>query len=125
MNLNLSNKLPQQAWLNAVVALAAVYVVYKLSQGLTRVDDGLQTATKPIGGLLSDISLWLNGSHEVEVTDLQIPSHLVDENYRLSDEAIAVYNRIPKHRALLDAALLPDRTIRTEYRYLIYQSQGV
>lgn len=116
--------LPQlpQAWSNTLIALAAVYVVYQLSQGLKRMDETARIATKPIGSALSDLTALANGNHRVENTPLIIQPWYLNNN-QITDEAWRTLYKIPSYQPLLDK-LFDGRTLKPEYRDIIGRPIG-
>jgi hypothetical protein len=104
--------------LNAVIALAAAYIVYKYAQGYERLDKVVNQATKPVGQLWSDIDARLGGWSPVEQTDLVIQRWYLDSNYQISDEAWRVLTVIDSNRSIMKT-LFNGRVMKPEYRDLI------
>jgi hypothetical protein len=104
--------------LNAVIALAVAYIVYKYAQGYERLDKVVNQATKPVGQLWSDIDARLGGWSPVEQTDLVIQRWYLDSNYQISDEAWRVLTVMDSNRALMKT-LFNGRVMKPEYRDLI------
>lgn len=103
---------------NVIIALATVYIVYKYAQGYERLDKVVNQATTPIGQLWSDIEARLGGWSPVELTDLIIQRHYLDDHYQISDEAWRVLTVDDNNRALMKA-LFSGRVMKPEYRALI------
>ena len=103
---------------NVIIALAAVYIVYKYAQGYERLDKVVNQATTPIGQLWSDIEARLGGWSPVELTDLIIQRHYLDDHYQISEEAWRVLTVDDNNRALMKT-LFSGRVMKPEYRALI------
>ena len=106
-----------------IIALAAVYIVYKYSQGYERLDNVVNEASKPAGQLWSDIDARLGGWSPVEQTELVIQSWYLDEHYQISDEAWQVLTVLDDNRTLMKT-LFNGRILKPEYRHLIGKPIG-
>lgn len=107
---------------NVIIAVAAAYIVYKLSQGYERLDAVANEATKPAAQLWSDIEARLGGWSPVELTDLIIQPWYLD-NFVITDEAWEVLTRDNNNRIIMKT-LFDGRTLKPEYRHLVGQQIG-
>ena len=108
---------------NVIMALAAVYLVYKYSQGYKRLDKVVNEATKPAGQLWSDIDARLGGWSPVELTDLVIQPWYLNTSFVISEEAWEVLTRDANNRLMMKH-LFDGRTLKPEYRHLVGQPIG-
>ena len=108
---------------NVILALAAVYIVYKYSQGYKRLDKVVNEATKPAGQLWSDIDARLGGWSPVELTDLVIQPWYLNTSFVISEEAWEVLTRDANNRLMMKH-LFDGRTLKPEYRHLVGQPIG-
>ena len=108
---------------NVILALAAVYIVYKYSQGYKRLDKVVNEATKPAGQLWSDIDARLGGWSPVELTDLVIQPWYLNTSFVISEEAWEVLTRDANNRLMMKH-LFDGRTSKPEYRHLVGQPIG-
>ncbi|ABV36812.1 hypothetical protein Ssed_2203 [Shewanella sediminis HAW-EB3] len=108
---------------NIILALAAVYIVYKYSQGYKRLDKVVNEATKPVGQLWSDVDARLGGWSPVELTDLVIQPWYLNTNFVISEEAWQVLTRDTDYRVMMKQ-LFDGRTLKPEYRHLIGKPIG-
>lgn len=107
---------------NVIIAVAAAYIVYKLSQGYERLDAVANEATKPAAQLWSDIEARLGGWTPVELTDLVIqPWYLND--FVITDEAWEVLTRDKDNRIIMKT-LFDARTLKPQYRHLVGKPIG-
>ncbi|OEG72315.1 hypothetical protein BEL05_04880 [Shewanella colwelliana] len=120
MTKQLLNKQSLQGLSNGLIAIAVIYGVYKLSQGLNRMDKAAEIATQPIGQAWSDASAWLGGYRPVEVTDLVIQPWYMIGN-QISDDA---YEVLLRNYPDLLPQLFDGRTLKREYRHLIGKPIG-
>lgn len=105
---------------NGLIAVAVIYGLYMMQKAYSAGDKLANQATKPAGQLWSDVSAWAGGWEAVELTDLIIQPHYLDENFEISGEAWAVLTRDANYNKLM-LKLFDNKILKPEYRHLVGQ----
>ena len=108
-------------WSNALIAAAAAFIVWKLAQGLNRMDNAAAVITEPAGQLWSDVAATANGWSPVEATQagfLLNSKYVSRDGYINSTWRKAIEQSHPGNAALFDE-ITTGGQVKPQYLYLI------
>lgn len=117
----LSPALLTPGWSNAIIAAAAAFIVWKLSQGFSQMNSAAAVITEPAGQLLSDISATANGWSPVEATQA---GFILNSKYVSADGYInSTWRKAIEQSHSGNAALFDEIStggkVKPQYLYLI------